>query len=199
MAGGLLSSEELLEGCDALLTQDANMPQMLVDKVREDALVCANTELTRMREDFRALREQYDALQAERDNDQQRFSHIEQEHRFEKARGNVARSQKQAASRKSSEGRRQTVRAITPATSPVGVQGPGTTLPDPTRETLVAEQEVPNDPEPLRNNTRGSGRDGRVDNPEVGAVTPNNAIHRMADKEDDWVGEWGGNGDVGTV
>ena len=107
------------------------MPQMLVNEVCKDALMGVNDELMKIKQDFRALREQYNALQAEREEDQQRFCLTQQEHRFDKARGNVAQNRKQAVARRNSEGCRPALQAIARAASPIGAQGPDTTLPSP--------------------------------------------------------------------
>ena len=175
------------------------MPQMLVNEVRKNALMGANDELMKIKQDFRALREQYNALQAEREEDQQRFCRTQQEHRFDKARGNVARNRKQAAARRNSEVCQPALRAIARAASPIGAQGPDTTLPGPPQETRVTEQEVRNVAGPSRYDSWGDVQDREVQDPSVGAVNQTTAVNGMVHEEDDWVGEWGGSSDVGTV
>ena len=175
------------------------MPQMLVNEVRKDALMGANDELMKIKQDFRALREQYNALQAEREEDQQCFCRTQQEHRFDKARGNVAQNWKQTVARRNSEGCRPALRAIARAASPIGARGPDTTLPSPSQETLVTEQEVRNVAGPSRYDSWRDIQDREVQDPSVGAVNQTTAFNRMVHEEDDWVGEWGGSSDVGTV
>ena len=178
---------------------DVPMPQMLVNEVRKNALMGANDELMKIKQDFRALREQYNALQAEREEDQQRFCRTQQEQRFDKARGNVARNRKQAVARRNSEGCRPALRAIARAASPIGAREPDTTLPGPPQETLVTEQEVRNVAGPSRYDSWGDIQDSEVQDPLIGAVNQTTAVNRMVHEEEDWVGEWGGNSDVGTV